>query len=185
VETSYLLDLGEGALYTEKQITPLRLKDAPRKRPHTLPLRVSSAGLYPGFSPFRLKLIEFEETAATDDLWDRVIELSETSATALRQRLSQSTSSLVAPQEAYSLFKPASVVSRGESIYLVDGEMKSIPIGRHRRRPLYGLLDALRGGQVGALFCRVRFAEDGMEAEPLSVILAQGELRDRLVRLSA
>ncbi len=185
VETSYLLDLADGALYTEKQITPLKLKDTPRKRSYSLPLRVASAGIYPGYAPLRIKLIEAQEVPGVVRLWDRAMELSETSATALRQRLAQSTAGPVAPREVYSLFRPASILSKGESLYLLDEEQKAIPIADHPRVSLYRLRGALLRGAPEAVLCRVRFAEGAMEAEPLSVLLREGDFPERLVRLTA
>ncbi len=184
VETSFLLDMDEGTLYTEKQITPLRLKDAPRKRSYSLPLCVAVAGIYPGFAPLRVKLIQAEEMPPARETWDRAAGFAEASAAALRQRLSQATASLVAPQEAYSLFRPASIQVDGDSLHLLDGEGKAIPIaGGQAGR--WGLRGALARGPVAAVLCRVSFAEGGMEAEPLSVILREGEAEDRLVRLTA
>lgn len=185
VETSYLLDLGDGALYTEKQITPGQLKDTPRKPSYSLPLRVALAGVYPGFAPLRVKLIEAKEVPGTGQPWERAIDLAEASAVGLRQRLTQATASLVAPREVYSLFRPDSLLSEGESLYLLDGEGKAIPIRRDRRASLYGLRGALLRGPVGAVLCRIRFAEQAVEAEPLSVLLREGEFLERLVRLTA
>lgn len=185
VETSYLLDLADGAIYTEKQITPLRLKNVPAKRSYSRPLRVAVAGVYPGFAPLRLKLIEAEEEAAAGDVWGQAVDRAETSATALRQRLIAATSSPVAPQEVYSLFRPASVLARESSVHLLDAEGRAIPISRQNRAVAYGLRGALARGPLGAVFGRMRFGDGFMEAEPLSVILTDDRGAERLVRLTA
>ncbi len=183
VETSYLLDLREGALYTEKQITPTKLKDAPRKKSYSRPLRVAAMGIYPGYAPLRVKMIDVIEEADGEGTWDRAIGLAETSAAALKQRLIQSTASLTAPQEIYSLFRPAAVLSDGERLYLLDQERKAIPVEAQGRARAWALREALLRGPLGAVLCKVRFGGAAMEAEPLSVVLRAGA--GRLVRLTA
>jgi len=186
VETSYLLDLGDGTLYTEKQITPVRLKltQAPRKRSYATPLRVARAGVYPGFPPLRLKLAELAEEPHPGGAWDRAIALAETSATALRQRLIQSTASLVAPQEAYALYHPAAVVASADALHLADAAGKAVLVAPEPRAALYGLRGALARGPLGTVFCRLRFAADALVADPLSVVLGEDGSEGRLVRLT-
>jgi hypothetical protein len=146
---------------------------------------VAAAGIYPGFQPFRMKLIEAEESPDDESLWDRAISLGEASAAALRQRLSQATAGLVAPREIYSLFRPSAMLSRGEGLYLLDSDQKAIPLGGDGRAAVYGFQDALARGPVGAVLCRVRFTEQAMAAEPLSLIARGGGIGARLVRLTA
>ena len=101
-----------------------------KKRSYSKPLQVAAAGIYPGFAPLRVKLIDASDSSddgGDTSAWDRAVEIAESSAMALRQRLIQATSSLVAPQETYSLFRPAEILMEGERLHLVDGEGKSHP----------------------------------------------------------
>ena len=186
IDASYLLDLADGTLYVEKLITPLQRKDTPKKRSYALPLKVAAAGVYPGFAPWRLKLIEAAEEADAGDAWERAIALAETSATALRQKLIQATASPVAPPEAYGLFRPATVLVARDAITLVDAEGKALPVGgANALAAAYGLRGALCRGPLGAVFCRLSFTQESMVAEPLGVILPESADGERLVRLTA
>ncbi len=91
----------------------------------------------------------------------------------------------MAPPEVFGWFRPSTVVVDGMSVYLVDAERRAIPVDRERRALNYGLRDALRRGPLGAVFLRLRFAEDAMQAEPLSVVQSQGGAGERSVRLTA
>ena len=111
------------------------------------------------------------------DAWERATALAETSATALRQRLAQATASLVAPQVAYSLFRPTELRVNGAAAYLLDAEGYAIPLGGGSLSRLFGLTGALSLGALGAVFCRVRFGSDTVEAEPLAVLRPDGLAR--------
>jgi hypothetical protein len=133
VETSYLLDLGDGAIYAEKQIAPLALRSASPKERRRLRLLVDEAGLYPGNSPRRIKLLRIHRAALRCEDVDRLLGRAVQEIPAVRTRLVERLRSPFDPAEAAVLFRPANLVRDGDRLGALDGVGRFMALGGEAR----------------------------------------------------
>ena len=178
VETSYLLDLRDGAIYAEKQISPLRRGGAP-KTAHRHRLLVDEAGLYPGEPPRRVKLLRVRREPLDIEHVDALLRRADATVPALRARLGGRLRSPFAAPEAAVLFRPSALVQAaadGTRLGALDKEGRFLAIAWPERwgQDLPALLPA--PGRF-ALFGLLRLGNGGPTLRCLSVAgeLAWGE----------
>jgi hypothetical protein len=165
VDTSYLLSLDDGALYTEKQIVPTRLRNQARKPSYT-GLLAGAIGLYPGPDPRRIKLIEtVPEAPLTDAKWQQALAHAEQSVTALFQRFQAATANPLAAPEAYALFAPARIFVDGHAVFLLDGERQAIGLDEG-----WHLGGHLVRESITAFFGRLLLVEGVLHLGPLGIV---------------
>jgi hypothetical protein len=141
VETSYLLDPRDGAVYAEKQISPLALRSSPKPTPRQR-LLVDEAGLYPGDSPRRIKLLRTRRLPLTTLDVERVLDKAATDVATLRARLVDRLRSPFGPAEAAVLFRPAELLRDGAHFGALDatGRFLSLTIPSRLAKDLPSLL---------------------------------------------
>jgi hypothetical protein len=177
VDTSYLLSLDDGALYTEKQIVPTRLKNQARKPSYT-GLLAGAIGLYPGPEPRRIKLIEMASEAPLADAdWQQALAHAEQSVAALFQRCQATTANPLATPEAYALFAPAQILVDGPAVSLLDGEGQAIPLTEGGR-----VVGHLTRQPIAAVFGQLALTAGALQLAPLGLITLPPETR--LLRLA-
>jgi hypothetical protein len=150
VYTSYLLDLDDGKLYAERQITPVRLKEVGPKPSYDCLLKVRRAGVYPGAEPKRLKLMEWEPEAKPLSLenWQQAQHLALNSVEALVKLYQNQRANPLNQGPVLALYSPKSIVVEAEGqIWLEDDVELAI---RVEQSPL--LISWLRHKPVGAFF---------------------------------
>jgi hypothetical protein len=127
VQTSYLAELNIGALYVERQITPVRLRTPP-KPSHRLRLCVDDAGLYPGAPPRRLKLRRARREPLTRDDVERLLAHAPREMPELRQNLVDQLANPFGLAESAVLFRPADIVAQAEQVRALDSTGRSIQL---------------------------------------------------------
>jgi hypothetical protein len=165
VDTSYLLSLEDGQLYTEMQIVPTHLKRQERKPSHTGRL-TGTIGLYPGHEPRRVKLIEVAPPAplAAAD-WEKALRHAESSASALVRDFQEATASPLAPRISYALFAPHQIWIDGSRILLLDQEGQAIPLHQGWRAQ-----NLFTRHQVAAFFGRLVPQSGTLALTPMALI---------------
>jgi hypothetical protein len=127
IETSYLLDLTDGSVYVERQITPRKLR-SPAKPVHRDRLLVDEAGRYPGEPPHRLKLVSGRRAALTVEHVDRALALADTEIAALRARLIERLRLPFEPAEVTGLFRPTALLRDRDSFAALDRAGRFLPL---------------------------------------------------------
>jgi len=170
VDTSYLLALDDGVLYTEKQIVPVQLKKQPRKPSYSGRLE-GSIGLYPGAAPRRIKLLQVTETPPTADDWQQVLAHAERSTANLFRQFQAAVADPLAPAEGYALFAPARFLGDGGQIYLLDAEGQAIALAEGWR-----ILGILTRQPIAAVFGRLAVTGGELRLSPLGLITSPPEV---------
>jgi hypothetical protein len=127
IETSYLADLPTGAIYAERQITPLGRRGACKPR-HRLRLLVDEAGLYPGEPPRRIRLQRVRRAPLTAADVDRLLAHAATTVAALQERLVERLAAPFGPAEAAVLFRPAALVQHGQQVGALDPDERFLAL---------------------------------------------------------
>lgn len=156
VYTSYLLDLDDGKLYTERQITPVRLKEVGPKPRYDHPLRVRKAGIYPGPEPKRLKLLEWEPEANPPGLedWKQAQQVALKSVEALFKLYQSQKADPLNQGIVLAFYSPKFIVLGADGqIWLEDEAELAI-----RVEPSPLLLSRLRHKPVGAFFGEIGYS---------------------------
>ncbi len=167
VDTSFLLSLDDGALYTEKQIVPAQLKKQARKPSYNGRLE-GSIGLYPGPSPRRIKLLAMSpEAPLTDADWQQALAHAGRSVASLFQQFQAVTANPLAVPEAYVFFAPARFLVDGANVYLLDDDKQAIPLAEGWR-----ILNTLTGRPVAAVFGRLALSDGTLRLAPLGLVTA-------------
>jgi hypothetical protein len=185
VDTSYLVDLGSGETYAERQITPLRLRNAARTVPgHRMRLLVDEAGLYPGLAPRRIRLNQTRrEPLRTEDI-DRLLAGAVTDLTDVRRRLIERAAVPFGQPEVVVLFRPATVLASPEDGLAPDrpagavdmaGRFLTIEWGEAWAGAPAGSLSTIMSGAQAdgspiGLFGSVSLGEQGLVLRCLSLI---------------
>jgi hypothetical protein len=110
ISTSYLIDLGSIEVYAERQITPARLRGATSLTPHRVRLLVEDAGLYPGLSPRRIRLGQYQRAALRDCDIDRVVGGAIDTVAELQRRLVERMAVPFGQSEVAVLFRPTQLL---------------------------------------------------------------------------
>jgi hypothetical protein len=122
-----LIDLATGELYVERQFTPHRLRG--EKRPvRRLRLLVDEAGLYPGESPRRIKLIHARRASLSYADVERVLDHAVSDVAEVRRRLIRHLAIPVGTRELAVMFRPAALVTGGDRIAALDGAGQAMPL---------------------------------------------------------
>ena len=119
VETSYLVDIGSGELYVEKQITPVKLGSAP-KSSYRHRIVVEEAGLYPGPAPRRIKLVRGRRAVLSSADVAAVVAGAVRRVAQLRALLAARLASPFGAAELPVLVRPSVLVTQGSLAGLVD-----------------------------------------------------------------
>lgn len=166
VDTSFLLSLNDGALYTEKQIVPAHLKKQARKPSYTGRLE-GSIGLYPGPSPRRIKLLEISpEAPLTDADWQQALAHAERSVVSLFQQFQTVAANPLSAPEAFAFFAPAHFFVDGANVYLLDDAKQSILLAEGWR-----ILNTLTRRPVAAVFGRLTLVDWTLHLEPMGLVI--------------
>ncbi len=169
VDTSYLLALDDGALYTEKQIVPAQLKKQPRKASYNGRLE-GSIGLYPGAAPRRIKLLAVSEAPLTAHDWQQALIYAERSTANLFRQFQAVAADPLALPEACAFFAPARCWVDGGEVYLMDAEGQAIALAEGWR-----IQSVLTRRPIAALFGRMAVEEGVLRLTPLSLVTALPE----------
>ncbi len=116
LDISHLIDLDSGTLYREMKIVPLNLRFADPaqlefKPARSQPLLARRVGLYPGYAPQRLKILEEEPLEQSfADLFPQIRRFALTSAHEARMQLISQASDPFAPPQHTALIAPAQLV---------------------------------------------------------------------------
>jgi hypothetical protein len=168
VETSYLIDLPTGAIYAERQITPLGRRVPPKPR-HRERLLVDEAGLYPGEPPRRLRLQRTRRAPLAAVDVERLLAHAPTIVDALRERLVERLAAPFGPAEAAVLFRPAALIQHEQQVGALDADSHYLalawPAGWMKELPR---LLPPAGGY--ALFGLLGLDYIGLRLRPLSVV---------------
>ncbi len=164
VDTSFLLSLDDGSLYTEKQIIPAQLKRRAPKPSYSGRLE-GNVGLYPGPPPRRIKLLEIAESPLTDDDWQQALMHAERSTANLFRQFQAAAAHPLAAPEAYAFFAPTRFFVDGTGVHLMDAEGQAIPLSEGWR-----ILTALTRQPVAAIFGRLAPADGVLLLAPLGLV---------------
>ena len=171
LEESYLADVGSGDLVTDALVRPSKVstRQAPKEDFGHALLEVSDAGLYPGFSPRRIRLRMFARKAAAPEDVQNLLEKVPSSMVELSRRLQDNVSDVFAPRPLLCLFRPSHLFARGSQLYALDGDGKGAIL----------LLDdigldllerALGSGPIRLLFGEIGHRSDGITIRPMSAM---------------
>jgi hypothetical protein len=108
IESSYLADLASGAVYVERQITPIRLRGNPMVQ-HGVRLLVDEAGLYPGLAPRRIRLARTRRAALRAEDVERLVGGAADDLSDLRRRLIERAAVPFGEAEVAVLFRPSAL----------------------------------------------------------------------------
>lgn len=129
VETAYLADITTGALYAETQIEPQRKATIAGWRRHAFRLVVGEAGLYPGAPPRRIKLLDGYSDELRLEHIERLVARAATTVAELRVALFERQRQPFATGEAVVLFRPAALVSDGNTVAALDAGGETLSLG--------------------------------------------------------
>jgi len=167
VDTSFLLSLTSGTLYTEKLITPIQLKKQPRKPSYTGRLE-GTLGIYPGPEPRRVKLLDMApEAPLTDADWQQAAACAGRSVAELFRHFQAVVANPLAAPEDYAFFAPARIFVDGPGVHLLDDTGQAIPLAEGWR-----VLGALTRQPVVAIFGRLAVADGALHLTPLGLVTA-------------
>jgi hypothetical protein len=183
ISTSYLVDLGSHEVYAERQITPARLRGATPLAPHRVRLLVEHAGLYPGLSPRRIRLGQYQRAPLRDCDIDCIVAGGTDDVSQVQRLLIGRMAVPFGPSEVAVLFRPALLlgapsgtpgrfVQAGGPAGAVDAAGQFIALDW---RPLWqaGLETTLPSDQEYAIFGLAAQDEAGMTLRCLSVVGAR------------
>jgi hypothetical protein len=160
VETSYLVDLASREIFAERQITPSRLRSAPKPQ-HRLRLLVDEAGLYPELPPRRIRLSRFRRAALRVEDVERLVAGATDDVTEIQRRLVARASVPVGRPEVAVLFRPSAILTPPEA---------AAPTGAAARRPVRTSAIATFGAEdASGRFVAASMA--GVSAETLAAVL--------------
>lgn len=121
VESMYLFDLPTRDIFVERQITPrgLRGERFPIRRMKTL---VDEAGVYPGQSPRRIKIVTARRGALLMADIDAIVASAIVEISELRRRLVERLAAPVGSTEVAVVFRPVQIVATGDLLAGLDGQ---------------------------------------------------------------
>jgi hypothetical protein len=167
MDTSFLLSLGSGTLYTEKLIVPAKLKKQPRKPSYTGRLE-GTLGIYPGPGPRRVKLLDMAPEAPLSDAdWQQAASYAGRSVAELFRHFQAVVADPLAAPEAYALFAPVCIFVDGPAVHLLDDTGQAIPLLEGWRA-----LGTLTRRPVAAIFGRLAVVDGALHLTPLGLVTA-------------
>jgi hypothetical protein len=168
IETSYLAEIDTGTILADRQITPLRIRSAPKSR-YRARVILEDARLYPGLAPRRIRIGRARPAELTAEHVDRLVARAETSVAALRRRVAEREGQPFGAPPVAALFAPEMLLERNGELGAVDVDAELIRLiwPPHSRAELLRLLPT---DQPYALFGHVDSSQDGLEMRCLSAI---------------
>ncbi|MFC7442541.1 hypothetical protein [Laceyella putida] len=145
VETSMLIDLNQGTLFAEKQITPQKMNIS-SKASYFQVLEADSAYLYPGQEPRRIKLESFRQRTLTHTDLDRLVPYAVSSFQPLLTQLQEQASSLFPQEEICALIHPKLLVQAGNVVYAIDQQHRMLRVAEKSRGGLKRLVKEFADG---------------------------------------
>jgi hypothetical protein len=176
IDTSYLICLNDGALYTEKQIVPKFKKKA--RKPSYTDLLSGTIGLYPGPEPRRVKLIQVNPSPINETDWQRSLTHAERSVEALFKHFQAVTANPLIPPAACTFFAPAQIFVDGNEIHLLDESERAISMVEGWRMTGY-----LMRYSIAGLFGRIVVSQGKLSLLPMGLVTEAPEIG--LVRVTA
>ncbi len=173
IESTLLVELASGEIFVERLITPRGLRGE-RRPARRLRLLVDEAGVYPGVSPRRLKLIRVcRAPLAVADV-QRVLDHAIGDVAEVGRRVVERLADPVGAPELAIVFRPAGLVARGDRIAAIDGAGRALPLDWPAAwsKQAIGILPEPPGGF--ALVGLAGLGEHGPELRCRSIV---GELR--------
>jgi hypothetical protein len=173
IESTYLADLPTGEVYVERQITPRGLRGE-RRPTRRLRLFVDEAGIYPGVAPRRLKLLRARRASVSVDDIRRLLDRAIDDLGEVRRRLVERLAMPVGAPDLAVMFRPESLVARGDRIAALDGYGRTLPLDWPASWSKHAL--AILPEEAGryALVGLAGLGENGPELRCLAIV---GELR--------
>lgn len=163
IETSWLVDLASGELFTDKLIVPASLRQAPKPNRVGRVLEVAEAREFPGFPPMRLSLVSATDRAATPADFAAVRACE--SIPELFERYRRAREDVLGPDELFALVRPAAFVARDGALLARDRESRLLPLRGGDRWPR---VLASASATLLVRICGV------FEAEPIAAIAGGG-----------
>jgi hypothetical protein len=143
IESSHLVDLASGAVYVERQITPIRLRGNPKAQ-HGVRLLVDEAGLYPGLAPRRIRLARTRRAPLRAEDVGRLVDGAVGDLSDVRRRLIERAAVPFGEAEVAVLFRPSLLFGPAKQDAEDDGQQ---PKGRRGGR---AISERTIGGEDGA-----------------------------------
>jgi hypothetical protein len=161
IETSYLAELGTATIYADRQITPQRLRSAPKPR-YRARVILEEARLYPGAPPRRVRVGRARQVDLQAEHVDGLVARAETTVEGLRRRVAERESIPFGAPPVVALFSPAALLVRDGTLAASgDGtELLVLDWPAHSRGEMMALLPS--DGRF-ALFGQVRLGRSGLE----------------------
>ena len=134
LDISHLMDLDSGTLYREMKIVPLNLRfgdpaQLEFKPARSQPLLAKRVGLYPGYAPQRLKILEEAPLGQSfADLFPQIRRHALTSAHEARMQLIAHASDPFAPPQHTALIAPAQLVWAEGRAWWADENGEMMPL---------------------------------------------------------
>ena len=171
LEESYLADVESGDLVKDTLIRPLKVAvhQPPKEDFGHVLLEISDAGLYPGYSPRRIRLRTFTRKAYSPEDIQHLLEKAPDTIDELSKRLQDNVSDVFAPRPLLCLFRPNHLFAREGRLYAIDSLGKGATL----------LLDdigldvlerALGSGPIQLLFGTVGYNSDGITIRPITLL---------------
>jgi len=130
LEESLLVDVATGDLVVDRLIRPpmIAKREPPKENFDHVVLAVSDAGVYPGYTPQRIKLRAFERRPPTPEDVDSLLSRVSASADSLLSKLQEYVSDVFAPRPMICMYRPDSLLVEEHRIYAADRTGKGIEI---------------------------------------------------------
>lgn len=162
IETSYCMDLRDGALYLERQITPAGLRGPGPKPSYALRMLVSEGALYPGGPPRRLKIVASSTQPLTEQDIARVLEHSDTEVRRVRDRLLEHYALPFDLGEMPVVLRPASLATKGQEAGVVDIRGDCLRVAWPQGCTTSRALELLAPGEAFAVCGAAELTRDGL-----------------------
>jgi len=182
-DVSYLMDLNSGETFVERVLVPAsRAKRQELKPSHDAPLLAREMGVYPGYPPLRVALIDVEEGPVdVPSAASQALELAETSLPAIHQRLAGLAREPFAPRQTFALLGGADVVERDGVLHVRDADGYAVPLADSplpHAPTVAAFEEHISRRSPAAVFARFFVDDDAvMRAAPLSIVEASGVTR--------
>jgi hypothetical protein len=173
IESSSFVDLAGGDLLSEKYIAPAFLKAETKPSYAGQTVEASSAYLYPGFAPRRVKFEEFRARTATQADLEGALGRAVPDFETLRQAWVQFRQDVFAPDDYPAWAKIAGLLARERRLSAMDSDGRLLPLVF--ATGARGILDGrLTKGSPQALFGVLDQRDGILRMRPLSMMLRVG-----------
>jgi uncharacterized Zn finger protein len=193
IEQSWLLDLGDGAIYVDRTFRPLDRMDKMKEgESFEKPLLISEAAIYPGFVN---KRIRWEiaarksrniEVADFDKIHEKAMPALDVAVAKLKEQIKNP----LAPDDAIMLVRAADVRKAGNTLVLVDAKgaklvLADSPLARYRSLGNFEMAVGAALGNGGALKqpasvllrLYLGLSDGAIYGQPLSLVVGTNHVR--------